>query len=255
MLQVTVNGTVQRLPAADILSQVVMAEMGSSFQTEALKAQAVAAHSYIKYYNNLGKAPSVVTRTPDSTVISAVKSVQDKLVCYNGSPINAVYCASTAGRTNSSADVWGGSVPYLVSVESPYDSQTSGWQGTKTYTVSEFQSLVKQKTGITLTGDPAGWLQVTSRTSGGYVGNLTLGGQASFGSTKLTGRVMRETITGFALRSASFDYAVSGNTITFTTYGYGHGVGMSQHGANEYAKHGWNYVQILTHYYTGTTVK
>lgn len=255
MLEVTIGGTVQRLPAADVLSRVVMNEMSSSFETEALKAQAVAAHTYIKYYNKLGKAPSVGSRTPTAKVINAVKAVQDKMVYYNGSPINAVYCASVVGRTNSAADVWGGSIPYLVSVESPYDSGTPGWKGKTTYSVSEFQSLVKQKTGIALTGDPAGWLKVTSRTSGGYVGNITLGGKTSFGSTRLTGRVMRETITGFQLRSAKFDYAVSGETITFTTYGYGHGAGMSQHGANEYAKRGWTYDKILTHYYTGTVVK
>ncbi len=254
-LTVSVNGRVQTLSVVDAVSRVVMNEMGSSFETEALKAQAVAAHTYIKYYNNLGKAPSVGARTPDAKVINAVTAVQDKMVYYNGSPINAVYCASVADRTNSAADVWGGNIPYLVSVESPYDRNTTGWQGRVTYSVSQFQSLVKQKTGISLTGDPAGWLSVTSRTSGGYVGNLTLGGYASYGSTRLTGRVMRETITNFALRSAKFDYSVSGDTITFTTYGYGHGVGMSQHGANEYAKRGWTYDQILTHYYTGTVVK
>jgi SpoIID/LytB domain protein len=261
-VQVTINGktAVKQYDAIDILSQVVAAEMGSSFHTEALKAQAVAAHTYIKYYNNLGKAPSVPISAADDKIINAVKSVRDKLVYYDSKPINAVYHACAAGKTNSAADVWGGAVSYLVSVESKYDHLYSGYQSTKQYSVANFKSIIKEKVGIDLEGSPSEWIKVLTRTSGGYVGNVSIGGEKTFvlnGKSKtITGRDLRENILSFGIKSAKFDYSANKSTVTFTTYGYGHGVGMSQVGANLYAqKEGLSYSKILTHYYKGTTVK
>ena len=97
--------------------------------------------------------------------------------------------------------------------------------------------------------DPADWLEITSRTDGKYVGTVRVG------DTVTTGRKIRENILG--LRSHAFDisYDEGSRSFTVTTYGYGHGVGMSQTGSMLYAQQGWDYVQILNHYYPGTVVK
>lgn len=247
--------------AADILSQIVMAEMGPAFCDEALRAQTVAAHSYIKYYNNMGKAPVLPAKTPDDRIKSIVQSVLNVFVCYNGEPISAVYGASTAGRTNDSRDVWGGYLPYLTSVESKYDYLDPNWGVQKIISVSEVQQLVKENTGIELSGDPSTWFQILNYNRGGYNGDMAIGGHTSYvspssGKTiKLTGNIVRENVLDWKIRSAKFDIGLNGDNFVFTTYGYGHGVGMSQWGAHYYATQaGYNYQQILTHYYPGTQI-
>ena len=247
----------------DILPRIVAMEMNDSFADEALKAQAVATHSYIKYQNSIGMAPVVYVRTPSARIRSLVESVSSQMIYYGGSVINAAYTASTAGRTESSVDVWGGYLPYLVSVESAYDSYDPNWGSRTVYTVEQVKSMVKENAGIELEGNPSEWFKVVSYTSGGYNGDMTIGGHNTFinnGKTyKITGRYVQTVImkqSGLpTLKSHKFDVTVSGNQIVFTTYGYGHGVGMSQWGAHYYAsKAGYTYRQILTHYYTGTTV-
>lgn len=248
----------------DILPRIVAMEMNDSFADEALKAQAVATHSYIKYQNSIGKAPVVAVRAPSARLRSLVESVSSQMVYSGGSVINAAYTASTAGRTESSVDVWGGYLPYLVPVDSVYDGMDPNWGSTVTYTVDQVKAMVLQNAGITLDGDPNDWFRVVSQTAGGYNGDMTIGGSATYtnnGKTyRVTGRNVQTVIMKQAglptLKSHKFDVAVSGDKIVFTTYGYGHGVGMSQWGAHYYAaKGGWNYTQILTHYYSGTAVR
>ena len=249
---------------SDILPKIVAMEMNDGMADEALKAQAVATHSYVKYQNSIGKAPVVYVRSPSARIQSLVESVSRKMMYSGGNVINASYCASTAGRTESSTDVWGGYLPYLVSVESVYDHLDPNWGSTTTYTVEQVKSMVKQNAGITLSGDPEDWFKVVSYTNGGYNGEMTIGGQSTFaynGKTyKITGRYVREIIlkqSGLpTLKSAKFSVSVNGDKMAFTTYGYGHGVGMSQWGAHYYAvKEGYSYQQILTHYYTGVTIR
>ena len=109
--------------------------------------------------------------------------------------------------------------------------------------------------------DPEDWLEITGRNDSGYVTSIRLDGESrsqggSLGSgVKLTGRVLRESILGGTnLRSTSFDFKVKNDKFVFTVQGYGHGVGMSQTGANEMAREGYTYDEILTHYYPGTEV-
>ncbi len=247
----------------DILPRIVAMEMDNSFADEALKAQAVATHSYIKYQNSIGKAPVVAVRTPTARIQSLVESVSSEMVYYNGQVINAAYTASMGGRSEDSREVWGGYLPYLTSVESVYDSYDPNWGYQTVYTVDQVKTMVKQNAGIELTGDPSQWFKLVSTTMGGYNGDMTIGGHSTFtynGKTyKVTGRNIQTIImkgSGLpTLRSHKFDVSVSGNNIIFTTYGYGHGVGMSQWGAHYYASMGgYSYKQILTHYYSGTSV-
>lgn len=259
---VTVNGKAQELALLDVLPRIVENEIGSSSEPEALKAQAVAAHTYIRYYNDRGDAPAVslkaVYPANQAKMDAAIRAVADKIMTVGGKAVYTPYCASSAGKTNSSVDVWGGNLSHLVSVESKYDSQdTKNWGYRKTMSVSEVQKLLETKGGITVSGEPEEWFKVINYTAGGYNKNMSVCGQTQCtinGKTQtITGRVLRENI--LSLRSAKFDVKVEGDSFIFTTYGYGHGVGMPQIGANLYAKNEkWSYQKILTHYYTGVTI-
>lgn len=258
ILSVRSGGQTVTGEAYDIICRVVQNEVGSSFETEAIKAMAVASYSYIKYYNAyLSTAPSLSLSGSVSTkVANAVKEVLGQAVYYNGRYANCTYFAVSAGCTTSASSVWGTTqYPYLVSVDSAVDTAYStGWSSYKTlYTFSADALAQKMNAvlGTTLDAaatDPGTWIEILSRTDGLYVGSVRVGDKTT------TGRNIRDNILG--LRSHAFDVsydAASGN-FTFTVYGYGHGVGMSQIGANYYAQQGWSYTQILTHYYSGTSV-
>ena len=259
---VTVNGKAQELALLEVLPQIVENEIGSSAEPEALKAQAVAAHTYIQYYNDRGNAPAVslkaVYPANQAKMDAAIQAVADKIITVNGKAVYTPYCAASAGKTNSSVDVWGGPLSHLVSVESKYDNQDAkNWGTKKTIPVSEVKSLLETKGGITVSGKPEEWFKVINYTVGGYNKNMSVCGQTQCTingkAQTITGRVLRENI--LSLKSAKFEVKVEGDQFIFTTYGDGHGVGMPQIGANLYAKNEkWSYQKILTHYYTGVTI-
>ena len=253
-LKVSLNGQVTEGDAYTILCQIVEAETGGSFHTEALKAQAVAAHSYICYENNAGRTPSLNGRTASQKTKDAVGAVLDELLYYNGSVAFTPYHASSAGTTNSSAETWGGSYPYLTNVTSAYDP-SSAYRNLQTpVSVSTVRIKVESYLKITLPDDPALWFADCTVNGGGYVMQVRIP-DASGKIHTVTGRQIRENILGYAIRSHAFTVTVSGDNLIFTTNGYGHGVGMSQTGANAYAANeGWTYAQILSHYYPGTTL-
>ena len=239
-----------------------MAEVGDSFSEEAIKAQAIAAYTYIKYYNQNNQNAYVVFKTPSDKVTRCVKEVIGKGIYYNGSLIQAVYCASSAGSTASSVNVWGVDYPYLRSVSTEFDALYDINYGRKaTFSSAEIKNYVLDNTGIALSGDPSTWFAITSRIDGNFVGSMTIGGQETYyngsKSVKITGRVFRESILEYNIRSASFDivYDASTDNFVITTYGYGHCVGMSQHGANILAtQYGYNYEQILQFFYQGVSI-
>ena len=259
-LSVYINGSRYNSSAYDIVCQVVAAEMGSAHK-EALKAQAVAAYTYIAYENARGVSPSVVAKTPTAAVQAAVKEVIGEAVYYKGSLAFTCYHATSAGKTNSSADVWGGNYPYLITVDSSIDEDAYRFEDTKRISSSAVASAVEKQLGISLDGDPADWFEILSYTDGGYVDRISVGGETQYyyDSTRkyypITGRVIREAVLG--LRSACFtvEYLDNRDEFLFTTYGYGHGVGMSQTGAMLMADQGDSYVDILEHYFPGTTVR
>ncbi len=250
-LSVTFGGTQYKADAVTVLSGMVQCEIVGaaneapiSAYNEAYKAQAVAAHSYVKYSNLRSSAPSVSMKTPNAQTVRLVEQVAGKLVYYNGSVAQTVYHASSGGHTQSAAYVWGSSVPYLVGVESKYDNSLV----TTTYTLAQMKSKLAS-CGITPSGDPSGWFSIVNYTDGYYVNAINICG------VQKTGRYVRETLLGYGIRSPKFSVTYSNETFTFITNGYGHGVGMSQIGAKGYAKNeGMSYVQILQHYYKGCTV-
>lgn len=257
---VYINGSRHTGSAYDIVCQVVAAEMGSAHK-EALKAQAVAAYTYIAYENARGVSPSVAAKSPTAAVKQAVQEVIGEAVYYKGSLAFTCYHATSAGKTNSSKDVWGGNYPYLISVDSSIDEDAYRFEDTKRISSDTVAAAVERQLGISLDGDPADWFEILSYTDGGYVDNMAVGGETQYYYDNngkyypITGRVVREAVLG--LRSACFtvEYLENRDEFLFTTYGYGHGVGMSQTGAMLMADQGDSYVDILEHYFPGTTVR
>lgn len=245
------NGSTQTVNAYDLICWIVNNEISESFSDEAIKAQAVAAYSYVKYHNDKGLTPSVlVKKNPSQRIKDMVSSVWGVCCYYNGSAAETVYMASSSGYTADAANVWGGSVPYLKSVACPFDAQSDPNYGlTTTVSEDEMRSMLENSLGIALSDNPKNWIKITSYIDGNYVSTINIDDQKT-----ISGRKMRENVFSYKLKSASFDVSYSDGVFTFTTYGYGHGVGMSQNGANILAKQGYSYSEILKYYFTGIDV-
>ena len=167
-------------------------------------------------------------------------------ILYEGKPIQALFFSSAAGRTVDAVEVWGNPVAYLKSVDSPEGEEVPNYRTQITLSAEEVKALTLEAyPGADLSGDPASWFGQASRNEGGGVISVPLGG------VTLTGKQVRAL---FSLRSACFTVAWDGERFTFDVTGYGHGVGMSQYGANAMAKGGSSFQDILTWYYTGAEV-
>lgn len=245
------EGSVHTVNAYDLICWIVNNEISESFSDEAIKAQAVAAYSYVKYHNVNGLTPTVlIKRNPSKRITDMVSSVWGVCCYYNGEVAQTVYMASSSGYTADAKNVWGGYVPYLVSVRCPLDAEYDpNYGSTMTVSESSMRSNLESCLGITLSGNPYNWLTVTGYVDGNYVSEINVDGQKT-----ISGRKLRENVLGYKLKSAAFDVYFDGENFVFTTYGYGHGVGMSQNGANILGKQGYSYVEILKFYFTGIEV-
>ena len=237
----------------NIICQITQGEVGGGFSVEAIKAQAVAAYTYVMYNINKGVVPSVVmAESVTSKIKNAVTDVIGQAVYYNGKYINAVYHAASSGYTTSADKVWGGgSVPYLVPVESTGDEKCKYYGYEKTFSEKDIASRIEDYFDIDPYdyGDAENWFEDIKTDSGGYVDSIKVCGN------KITGRKFREGLMSFSICSHAFEVDYNDESFAITTYGYGHGVGMSQYGAQHLASEGYTYDEILKHYYTGTTVK
>ncbi len=260
-LKFKANGTTYTMSVKDALKHIVSNEVNSALTFEAIKAQVVATHSFIKYNNDNGVAPSVGYKNSiDPSVSRAVDEAYNIIATYGGRAIYAPYFSCSAGKTQSAREVWGGNVAHLVSVESKYDyladyvngvKTKSVYLATKTLSADTVRTKIINNLGVTPSGDPSSWFKFLDEanngyTSGGYINKIVVAGKTT------TGKKVREMLN---LRSACFDVTYSNGTFTFKTRGYGHGAGLSQWGAHFYAiKDGWNYQQIITHYYKGVSI-
>lgn len=252
------SGTVIKVGLEDYVIGVVGAEMPASFNSEALKAQAVAARTYALKKTASGATISATTadqvyktdaelkqmwgnsfNTYYTKVKNAVLATSGETMTYGGQYIDAVYFSTSNGMTEDAVYVWGNSIPYLKPVSSSWDTNVNGFLQTKSIPMN----VISEKLGVNLTS--VSQITINSRTSGDRVNSITIAGK------NFTGVKVRSLL---GLRSADFSVSQSGNSIIFTTKGYGHGVGMSQYGANGMANSGYNYRQILTHYYTGISI-
>lgn len=256
----------------DAVCQIVRNEVGSyyhsgakagqtAYHKETIKAHAVAAYTYLKYNSSRGAVANVGLNSDVPQVIkNYVREVDGQAIYYNNSYICAVYSASTGGYTLSSKNAWGTNNPYLQSVVSKYDSRGPQYSSVITIPESKVKQMVEYNTGIKLTGDPINWIRVASVIDGNYVDSVIINGNSTCRingrDRKITGSLFRERIIGFNnLRSAAFTVHYDKGNFHFTSYGFGHGIGLSSEGAEQYAKfENWNYVQILKHYYTDVKI-
>lgn len=246
--------------AFDIVCAVTFNEIGASRHEEAIKAQAVAVYTYIKYYQQKGEYASL-SRKQDvpQLIIDCVTAVDGLAMFYDGEYIMAAFSASTAGVTCSSENVWGGERGYLKSVISEFDHlDTKNYGRVTTYTADELKKKIESKTDINLSGNCANWIQILSYGDGGYVDKIAIDGhtsaEVSGKERELTAHIFRTYI--LSIRSTCFTVSYSNGVFTFVTYGYGHGVGMSQVGADLYAEYGgYTFDQILHHYYTDIVIQ
>ncbi len=238
----------------DIIPYIVEAEMGGGFNIEALKAQAVAAYCWlINSGSEKGAAPGVPMKNPTDKAIAAAEAVKGIKVMYGGETAQTYYYAIAADYSANCKDVWWADISYLRAVPSEGDKHASGYKTTVSYSANELKQRVLDTYGIDLSGtNKSKWFSIKYDENNAYVREVSIGGKKT-----VTGSSMRDTLLQYELRSTAFKlkYNKSSDTFTFTVRGYGHGVGMSQVGANYYANKGWSYERILTHYYPGTSVQ
>lgn len=273
-LNVLVGGRLEQMDMKTYLLGVVRAEMPASFETEALKAQAVAARTYTLHKMASGGSPNhpeadacdditccQAYKTYDSAALdwggdaaayeekirSAVEATDGQCVLYEGEPILAVFHSSSAGSTQDAADVWSAELPYLHSVETPENGDTvPGYHSTASFQTSQLRELLQTALPeADLSGSPSDWFTNIRQQANGTVTALTVGG------VEVGGNQLR---TILDLRSACFTISFDKDTVAFSVTGYGHGVGMSQYGANVLAGGGMDYREILRWYYTGADV-
>ena len=266
--------TTEQMTLERYLTGVVRGEMPASFEMEALRAQAAAERSYVYYQLAAGRkdahpdADFCTDHTCCSAYLSetaarekwggdfapwntrveqAVSDTDGQVVLYNGRPILAVFHSSSAGRTAAAGDVWSGDLPYLVSVDSPEGEETvPNYYSTVTFTAAEAkEKLLAAHPELKLSGTPDRWFGAAAENGSGRVETVSVGG------TDIEGTELRRI---FGLRSACFTVAADSEGVTFRVTGYGHGVGMSQYGANQLAREGKTWQEILEWYYTGATV-
>ena len=255
----SVNKRYRTENAFDLVCEITNYEVGDSMNPEAIKAQAVAAYTYIKYYEQKGECAKIGTKgNVPELVIECVNAVDGLAIYYDDKYIMSSFSASTGGYSAASKNVWGGDLPYLQSVKNDYDQFDSKNYGkVTTYTVDEIRKKIESKTDIKLSDNYSEWIRVLSYNDNIFAGQLSIDGHTSAhigGKDRtITGHVFR---TYVSIRSTAFTVSYADGVFTFTTYGYGHGVGMSQVGANLYATYGgYTFDQILHHYYTGVTIR
>ncbi len=269
------NGDAVEIMALDVYLQgVVRGEMPASFELEALKAQAAAERTYIYYQLAAGRKeahPNADVCTDpsccnawlseetarekwggdfdgwESRIEEAVAATDGQVALYDGQPILAVFHSSSAGKTAGAGDVWSGDMPYLRSVDSPEGEETvPNYYSAAEFTAAEAKALLAQAhPELTFSGGPDKWFGAVEKDESGRVGTVEVCG------APLRGVEVRRI---FSLRSACFTIDAAADRVTFRVTGYGHGVGMSQYGANELARQGRTWQEILLWYYADIAI-
>ena len=262
------DGGTQTMDMQDYLTGVVAAEMPASFHAEALKAQAVAARSYAMYCASFAKHGTAQVCTDPGCcqawqseeqlkskwgeqyeadhdqIRSAVDATRGEYLAAGGQAVFAAFHSSSASYTENSADVWS-AVPYLVSVESPETAEdVPNFVSTVVCSPIDFRDTVlSTHPEADFSGAEEGWIGELRRDGSGRTASVVLGG------CEIGGKELRKL---FSLRSTAFTLVYADGVFTFTVTGFGHGVGMSQYGADKMARLGADYREILAHYYPGT---
>lgn len=246
------------------LTGVLLAEMPSSFEDEAKKAQAVASRTYClrSYLHrrhdgaavcvNSGccqgwRDPSAAAPEDRARAEAAVTATDGLVIRYQGALIDATFFSCSGGQTESAAAVWGSDLPYLQAVESPGEEGATHFSDETRIPLDDFRAALAEQDGaVSFPEALGGWVGAVTYTPGGGVDRMELGGRP-FSGTWLRKR--------FGLRSTVFTLELTAEEAVFTTKGYGHRVGMSQYGADAMARAGNRFTEILKWYYQGVTVE
>ena len=258
----TADGSVENMELDGYVLCAVLAEMPADFEMDALKAQAVVARTYaLKRYGTQWKHEGGAVCT-DSTccqafcsveeylqkgnsqsslekVQQAVTATKNQVLKYGGELIEATYFSCSGGKTEDALVVWGQDIPYLKALDSPGEERAAHYIDTETFTLVQIENAL----GVDLEGN---WLGEVTYTDGGGVDTIVIGGKVYKGTQ------LRQLL---GLRSTAFVMTAVGDSVTITTKGYGHRVGMSQYGADAMAVNGSGYEDILSYYYPGTTLE
>lgn len=263
-ISVKIADQIVRMPLEEYIVGVVLKEMPASFEEEALKAQAVVSRTYTLRKVEFGSKHNDAVICTDSSccqgffsdddylsnngtqehlekVRQAVYDTQGEVITYNDELIEATYFSCSGGKTEDAKAVWGSEIPYLQSTKSPGEEKATHFVDTVKFTLEEFVDCLD----INPSGNPRHWVEETTYTKGGGVDTMFICGKEYKGTT------LRQKL---GLRSTAFYIAIVGTTVSITTKGYGHRVGMSQYGADAMAVQGATYPQILSHYYQNTQI-
>lgn len=268
------TGEIEELPLDTYLLGVVSAEMPANFEQEALNAQALVARTYTIYsIVHSGGKHGEADICDDSTccqawiskedrmarwneaerelnwrkIENAVNTTAGKIITYNGEVIDAFFHSNSGGATEAPVNVWGGTnYPYLQSVETAGEDAYSQYSSEMILTKEELKNKILAKhSDFIIDYSQSDCIQILEYTESGRVKTIKIG------NLNLSGVEVR---TLLGLRSANFEVSIEGENIKFAVKGYGHGVGMSQTGADSMAKQGSNYEEIVKHFYTGVEI-
>lgn len=268
------TGQVEELDIDEYLYGVVSSEMPASYELEALKAQAVVARTYTIYQiihnsdkhenadicddfnccqawiskeERLARWAQEEAESNWKKIVEAVNSTKGKIVTYDRQPINAFFHANSGGITESSLNIWGGiDYPYLKSVETAGEEGYSQYASQVVLNQQDLLSKIQTKyEDCTINFAEENCIQILEYTTSGRVKTIKIGNKEIAGT---------EARTLLGLKSTNFTFSIDGENITFTVTGYGHGVGMSQTGADALAKSGTNYEAIIKHFYTNVEI-
>ena len=270
----TKTGDVEELPIDEYLYGVVRSEMPVKYEIEALKAQAVVARTYTIYqithskekHNNadicdnyaccqawiskedrFAKWEELDAEGNWQKIVDAVNSTQGKVITYNGDVIDAFFHSNSGGITETASNVWGGqNFPYLKSVETSGEDEYSEYNSEVEISKDELTNKLKEKhSEIEINYEEDDVIKIIEFTESGRVKKI------KFGNVEIAGTEAR-TILG--LKSTNFNFEIRDNSVIFFVKGYGHGVGMSQTGADSLAKQGSNYEEIIKHFYSNVEI-
>lgn len=257
------TGNISEIPFEDYIKGVVAGEMPATFELEALKAQAVASRSYAMYqmtatknkeYDVLNTTANQVYLTDQqlkenwkedypkkiNKIKNAIAETSGEYLTYQGKVVNAMFFSTSVGATENSEEVFSTALSYLRSVSSTWDEQSPAYTDTYKFSLKDFYNKLNLPYNEKLN------IMVLTKTTTGRIRTLKINNQEFNG---------RDVAKKLGLRSNYFDIIQNEDNVTITTKGFGHGVGMSQYGANGMAKEGYKYDQILKHYYQNTEIK
>jgi len=269
----TETGEVETITMNEYLYGVVSAEMPADYETEALKTQAIVARTYTAYKmfkgskhenadicdsasccqawiskeNRLAKWNAETSQSNWDKIVSAVDSTENLIITYDEEPINAFFHSNSGGTTEIVSNVWGGTdYPYLQSVATSGEEGYSQYSSEVVLTKDELIQKIKEAyPEAEIDFNLENQIQILEYTDSGRVRTI------QFGNISISGVEAR---TIFGLKSAKFSVEV-GENVSFKVVGYGHGVGLSQTGADAMAKTGANYEQIINHYYSNVKIE